>query len=111
MNVYDQAHALARNLRLHPDVKAMQAAHAKVEADPKAKEMFENFVQKSMQLQMQELGGTPASDEQREELQKLSEVVFLHSDIRQLQELSTRVEKLIQDIYGIIVSAVQAKQE
>lgn len=111
MNVYDQAHALARNLRQHPDVIAMRDAKAKVDADPQAKSMLDNFAQKSMQLQLQELGGTPASQEEKEQLEKLSEIVFLHSDIRTFQELSMRVERLLQDIYGIVASAVQPEEE
>lgn len=111
MNVYDQAHALARNLRQHPDVIALRDAKAKVDADPQAKSMLDNFVQKSMQLQMQQLSGTPASQEEKEQLEKLSEIVFLHADIRAFHEQSLRVERLLQDIYGIITKAVQPETE
>ena len=111
MNVYDQAHALARSLRQHPDVVAMRLARQKVNADPQAKNMLDNFLEKSMQLQLQELGGNPPSEEEKEQLAKLSEIVFLHSDIRNLQELSMRVERLLQDIYGIIARAVQTEEE
>lgn len=111
MNVYDQAHALARNLRQHPDVIALREAKAKVDADPQAKSMLDNFVQKSMQLQMQQLSGSPASEEEKEQLEKLSEIVFLHADIRAFHEQSLRVERLLQDIYGIITKAVQPETE
>lgn len=111
MNVYDQAHALARNLRQHPEVIALRDAKAKVDADPQAKSMLDNFVQKSMQLQMQQLSGTPASQEEKEQLEKLSEIVFLHADIRAFHERSLRVERLLQDIYSIITSAVQPETE
>lgn len=111
MNVYDQAHALARNLRQHPDVIALREAKAKVDADPQAKSMLDNFVQKSMQLQMQQLSGTPASQEEKERLEKLSEIVFLHAEIRAFHEQSLRVERLLQDIYGIITKAVQPETE
>lgn len=111
MNVYDQAHALARNLRQHPDVIALQAAEAKVAADPQAKSMLDNLVEKNMQLQMQQLSGTPVSEEEKEQLKKLSEIVFLHADIRAYHEQSLRVERLLQDIYGIITKAVQPETE
>lgn len=111
MNVYDQAHALARNLRQHQEITALHAAKAKVDADPQAKSMLDNFVQKSMQIQMQELSGTPANEEEKEQLEKLSEIVFLHADIRAYHEQSLRVERLLQDLYGIIARAVQLEVE
>lgn len=111
MNVYDHAHALARALRQHPDVLAMQAAKGRVDADPQAKDMLDNFMQKSMQLQLQEMRGDPPSDEAKEELAKLADIVYLHADIRQFQEASMRVERVLQDIYRIIAAAIQPEQE
>ncbi len=107
MNVYDQAHALARNLRNHPDVVALREAKAKVDADPEAKRMLDNFLQQSLELQKKELSGEVASQEEKERLEKLAEIVFLHSDIRAFHEQSLRVERLLHDIYGIITRAVQ----
>ncbi|NLW16067.1 MAG: hypothetical protein GX033_00100 [Firmicutes bacterium] len=111
MNVYDQAHALARNLRNHPDVVALREAKAKVDADPQAKSMLDNFIEKSMQLRMKEMKGEDISPEEKEQLEKLSEIVFLHSDIRAFQERSMRVERLLHDIYGIITRAVQLETD
>jgi len=52
MNIYDMAHGLARALRQHPDVLAMAEAKRKVDQDPHAKQMLDDFMEKSMQLQM-----------------------------------------------------------
>ena len=111
MNVYDQAHALARNLRQHPDVAGLMAAKAKIDADPSAKEMFDNFVENSMRIQMQEMAGTPVDEEEKEKLEKLSEIVFLHADIRAYHEQSMRVDRLLHDLYGILVRAIQPETE
>jgi cell fate (sporulation/competence/biofilm development) regulator YlbF (YheA/YmcA/DUF963 family) len=106
MNVYDMAHGLARNLRQHPDVIALQAAKRKVDCDPKAKEMLDDFMQKSMQLQMQQMAGEEVDAEEQAKLEKLAEILYLHSDIREFQELAMRVDRMLQDIYGIISQAV-----
>jgi len=107
LNVYDQAHALARNLRKHPDVVALWDARARIDADPEAKKMFDSFMQKSLELQKKELSGEAVSQDEKEQLEKLAEIVFLHSDIRAFHEQSLRVERLLHDIYGIISRAVQ----
>ncbi len=72
--------------------------------------MLDNFLQKSMQLQLQELSGKSVDEAEQEQLKKLSEIVFLHADIRAFQEQSMRVERLLQDIYGIITRAVQPEE-
>lgn len=107
MNVYDQAHVLARLLKNHPDVAAMREAQSKVENDPDAKRMYDDFAAKAMKLQLQEMGGMEISQEDRDKLEKLSELVHMHSDIRRYQEYSVRVERLLQDIYKIITSSIQ----
>ncbi len=110
MNVYDLAHGLARALRQHPDVAAMEAAKRKVDQDPQAKQMLDGFMQKSMQLQMQEMSGAEVDEEAKEQLSKLAEIVFMHADIRQFQENAMRVERMLQDIYQIIGGAVSLGQ-
>ncbi|MGI6344248.1 MAG: YlbF family regulator [Bacillota bacterium] len=107
MNAYDHAHALARALRQHPDVVALNEARARLEADPNAKQMFDEFTRKSMQLQLQEMSGKSVSDEERENLDKLAEIVYQHSLIREFQEKAARVERILQDIYGIVGKAIQ----
>lgn len=108
MNVYDVAHGLARALRQHPDVVAMQAAKRKVDQDPQAKQMLDGFMAKSMQLQMQQLSGGEVDAEEQSKLEKLAEIIYLHSDIREFQELAVRVERMMQDIYQIIGGAIGA---
>lgn len=111
MNIYDLAHGMARALRQHPDVLAMQVAKQKVDQDPQAKRMLDDFMAKSMQLQMQEMGGAEVDEEEKAKLEKLAEIVYLHADIREFQELGMRVERMMQDVYGIISSAVSLEEE
>lgn len=110
MNVYDYAHSLSRALKQHPDVVAMKAARQKVDQDPQSKQMLEDFMAKAMQLQMMGLSGREPSAEEQAQLEKLSEIVHLHSDIREFRELGMRVERILQDVYKIIVQAVETDE-
>jgi cell fate (sporulation/competence/biofilm development) regulator YlbF (YheA/YmcA/DUF963 family) len=110
MNIYDMAHGLARALRQHPDVLAMAEAKRKVDQDPHAKQMLDDFMEKSMQLQMQEMSGAEVDEEAKSQLNKLAEIVFMHSDIREFQERAMRVERILQDVYQIIGKAVSPEQ-
>lgn len=110
MNIYDMAHGLARALRQHPDVLALAEAKRKVDQDPHAKQMLEDFMQKSMQLEMQEMSGAEVDEEAKSQLNKLAEIVFMHGDVRDFQEHAMRVDRLLQDIYQIIGKAVSLGQ-
>ncbi len=105
MNPYDAAHALAKALRESPEFKEMKKAQDDVKADISAKEMLLDFRREQFNMHKQQLSGVEVSQEQKEKLEKLFEVVNMNSLIKRLLNAEYKVSIMLQDIQKIISEA------
>jgi len=105
MNPYDAAHALAKALRESPEFKEMKKAQEDVKADLSAKEMLLDFRREQFNMHKQQLSGVEISQEQKEKLEKLFEVVNMNSLIKRLLNAEYKVSVMLQDIQKIIGEA------
>lgn len=105
MNPYDAAHALAKALRESPEFKEMKKAQEDVKADISAKEMLLDFRREQFNMHKQQLSGVEVSQEQKEKLEKLFEVVNMNSLIKRLLNAEYKVSIMLQDIQKIISEA------
>ncbi len=105
MNPYDAAHALAKALRESPEFKEMKEAQEDVKADISAKEMLLDFRREQFNMHKQQISGVEVSQEQKEKLEKLFDVVNMNSLIKRLLNSEYKVSVMLQDIQKIIGEA------
>ncbi len=105
MNPYDAAHALAKALRESPEFKEMKEAQEAVKADISAKEMLLDFRKEQFSIHKQQLSGVEVSQEQKEKLEKLFDVVNMNTLIKRLLNAEYKVSVMLQDIQKIISDA------
>ncbi|WP_138496267.1 YlbF family regulator [Paenibacillus pinistramenti] len=107
MNIYDQAHGLAKALKESQEVQEINAAMKLVEADPDSKQMLENFRTRQMEVQQRMMSGDMPSQEEMEQMEKLFDTLSLNLNIRRLFDAERRLSVIIQDVNQIISDSLQ----
>ena len=105
MNPYDAAHNLAKALRESPEFREMKEAQDAVKTEKSAKDMLLDFRKEQFNMHKQQLSGTELSQEQKDKLEKLFEVVSMNTLIKRLLEAEYKVSVMLQDIQKIIGEA------
>lgn len=102
MDVYDEAHALARAIRRSEAFRRLEEARRAIEADPKGKEMLSDLRRRQMQLALREMSGEKPPDDEVAALQKLAEIASLHPGVREYLQAEQRFSSLWQDVQKIV---------
>lgn len=106
MQVYDEAHALARALRESDVYRTYLKAKEKVKDDPKADEMLKDYQDFLKQIQEKYLKGEEISKEEEEKNEKIKDVILLNPLIKDYFEAEHRLGVVLMDIQKIISEAV-----
>ena len=106
MEVYNQAHALARALQESDVYKKYSECKDKVEEDPQAKEMLGDYQDLIKNLQEEYMKGGEISEEESEKHDKMKDVILLNPLIKEFFEAEHRLGVVLMDIQKIISEAV-----
>jgi len=106
VQVYDQAHALARALRESDAYRGYLASKEKVEADPQAKEMLQDYQDFLKKIQEKYLKGEEISKEEEDKNERLKNVILLNPLIKNYFEAEHRLGIVLMDIQKIISEAI-----
>lgn len=106
MQVYDQAHSLARALRESEVYKSYLQTKEKVEADPQAKEMLQDYKGFLKKVQEKYLKGEEISKEEEDKNERLKNVILMNPLIKNYFEAEHRLGVVLMDIQKIISEAV-----
>jgi len=107
MNPYDKAHELARAIQGTDAYRAMKVAKDKIAPDEHAKRMLGDFHLKQMQFEQKRMMGQEPSSEEQESLQKLYEILQLHSAVRDYLLAEYQMGVLMQDVQKILGETLQ----
>jgi cell fate (sporulation/competence/biofilm development) regulator YlbF (YheA/YmcA/DUF963 family) len=107
MNVYDKAHELARALQSSQEYQRLAEQKQRVDADPAAKKMLEDFRRRQWEMETQRLMGESISEGDEAAMQRLQEAVSLHPVLRDTLEAEYRFGIIYSDIHKIIDESVQ----
>lgn len=106
MNVYDKAHELAKALSSCHEYKDYKDAKGKIENDKQNSKMLKDFKKRQFQLQSAYLAGKQPSEEEIEQLRKLSELLQHSPDLSAYMQAEYRFNQLMSDIYKILGDAI-----
>ncbi|RKD34607.1 YlbF family regulator [Thermohalobacter berrensis] len=102
MNVYDEAHSLARAIKNSNEYKEYVRRQREVLKNTKLKEMVQDFRSKAMEIQMAQMGGKKVDEEKIEKFKKLEEVVTSNPVINEFFAAEMRFAQMMNDIYKIL---------
>ncbi len=110
MNIYDQIHALADALKNSDEFKNYKEAKEKLEADPKAKEMFLDFRKVQFEMQKDQMEGKQVEEGKTEKLKNMYEILNLNITVREYLAAEYQFGKIMADISKILGEAVGLKE-
>jgi len=102
MNIYDRAHELARALKKSEEYQALLEARARVEEDPKNKQMLLEFKRCQWEIQKGRVLGKEIDEAQLRRLEQLSGLVNLNPTLKDFLNAEFRLTRLIGDIQKIL---------
>ncbi|MDK2785148.1 MAG: hypothetical protein PWQ41_932 [Bacillota bacterium] len=107
MEVYDEAHALARNLRASDAFQRLVKAKEALEAQPEKLERVKEFKAREFEVQAQTLAGGKVAEEKLKALQQMADLLLLDPVAREYLESEAKFARLFADVQKIILDAVK----
>lgn len=111
MNVYDNAHDLARAIKESKEYREYAAIKAEVSLNPELSEMVNDFQEKQYALQAQQMMGQDFSPNMMEQVQELMQIIMRDPLAAQYIQAQMIFSKLIADIYGILGEVIKFDQD
>ena len=104
-NIYDSAHALARELKESPEYREYQRTREIAMENETQKALIEEYKKLQFQLQIAAAGGGTPDPAEMERLQKIAGVLQLSREATDYLLAEFRFQKLLADIYKILGDA------
>lgn len=106
MNVYDQAHHLAKAVKNSQEYTEYRAALQKVEANPDYKKLLQDYQKKQFQLQQTHMMGRQISEDKKQDIQKLHEILAANPVMSAYITAEYRFGRMMADVQTIIVDGL-----
>jgi cell fate (sporulation/competence/biofilm development) regulator YlbF (YheA/YmcA/DUF963 family) len=107
VNLYDAAYALEKAIRQSDEYKQLQQLYHEVNADPAAKNMFDQFRQIQMNLQQKQMMGQEISEQEVHEAQSTVSVVQQNEKIARLMQAEQRMSMIIGELNQLIMKPLE----
>lgn len=107
MNPYDKAHELARALRTSQEFQSLHDKKRRVDEDPAAKKMLDDFRHRQWELETRRIMGETVSEEDMSQMVKMHEAIQMHAVVREYLEAEYRFGVIYSDIHKILGDAVK----
>ncbi|MDQ1004217.1 cell fate (sporulation/competence/biofilm development) regulator YlbF (YheA/YmcA/DUF963 family) [Neobacillus niacini] len=107
VNLYDAAYALEKAIRQSDEYKQLQQMYHEVNADPAAKNMFDQFRQIQMNLQQKQMMGQEISEQEVQQAQSTVSVVQQNEKIARLMQAEQRMSMIIGELNQLIMKPLE----
>ncbi|SDN12446.1 YlbF family regulator [Bacillus sp. OK048] len=107
VNLYDAAHTLEKSIRQSDEYKHLQQMYLEVNADPAAKNMFDNFRQIQMNLQQKQMMGHQLSEQEIQQAQATAALVQQNEKISRLMQAEQRMSMIIGELNQVIMKPLE----
>lgn len=102
MNVYDQAHVLARGLKETDEYREYVRLKNLAYEDSTNKALLDEYKRLQFRMQAKAASGDRMSEEDFQKLQRIASLLQLNEDARDYMLAEFRFQKMIADIYKIL---------
>ena len=102
MNVYDQAHQLAKAVRESEEFKQFEATEKQIEANPELDQALKDFMSRQLQIQTAQMMGQEIDQDAFQQLQQLSMVLMQDPLAANYLQCQMRFTVMMSDVYKII---------
>ncbi len=109
MNIYDEAHNLAKLIKASDEYKQYVAVKKEVAAVPELNEMLGDFQQKQFQMQAAQFSGQDVGPELLQQVQDLYQIIMKDPMAMKYMQAEMGFTRMISDIYKILEDAVKVE--
>lgn len=106
MNVYDEAHNLARAIKESNEFIEFDKIRAEVEKDEQLSQMLKDLQSKQMEIQAAQMTGQELDPELMTQLQSLSTMIATKPLAAQYMQAEATFSVMINDVFGILSEAM-----
>ena len=106
MNVYDEAHGLARAIKESNEFKEFDKMRHEIEQDEEASKMIGELQQLQVQLQTAQMSGTQPDADVMNRIQSLSTMIATKPVAARFMQAQSAFMIMMNDVFGIIGQAV-----
>ena len=107
MSMYDLAHKLAKEIKESDQYREYQKIRKKVMEDETTRDMLKDYQQQQMKLQSKQLSGEELTEEDKEEFERLQNIIELNTDVKKYLEAEQRISVLLNDMQKILFSDLE----
>lgn len=107
MNVYDHAHQLAKALKESPEFKLYNSLKQEISKDESLKNMLDDFQQKQMEIQTQQMFGNEVEQDKMQQIQELYQIIIKDPKAGEYLQAEMVLSKMMADIYGILGEVIK----
>ncbi|MCL6627916.1 MAG: YlbF family regulator [Alicyclobacillus shizuokensis] len=107
MNPYDRAHELAKEIRNSEVFRRLKDARERIEQDPSTLHMLQDFRLREWELQTKIIDGQELSQEEKDNLARLAEIVRLNRDVSEYLEAERQLTVMLMDVQDILSKVVE----
>ena len=109
MNVYDEAHNLARAIKESQEFKNFDNIRKEVEKDETTAEMLKDLQAKQVEIQAAQMTGQEPSADTISQLQSLSAMIATKPLAAQYVQAEAAFSIMVNDVFGILGEAMGVK--
>lgn len=106
MNVYDEAHNLAKAIKESEEFKQYTKAKKAIEANPELSRMLTDFQSKQMEIQAKQIMGEELGPEVMESIQGLYGIMLKDPLAAEYLQHEMRFSMMMNDVYQILGEAM-----
>ena len=107
MNVYDEAHSLAKAIKESNEFREFDRIRKEVDKDKECSEMLKELTELQMQLQAAQLTGQQPDQEVFARFQSLSTMVMTKPLAAQYLQAQMAIATMMNDVFGIVGEAIK----
>ena len=107
MNVYDEAHSLAKAIRESNEFKEFDRIRKEVDKDKECSEMLKELTELQVQLQTAQLTGQHPDKDMFARFQSLSTMVMTKPLAAQYMQAQMAIATMMNDVFGIVGESIK----
>ena len=109
MNLYDDAHNLARSIKASDEYKNYVEIKKEVSAIPELNEMLVDFQQKQFKLQAAQMSGQQPEEDLIKQFQELYQIIMKDPKAMSYMQAEMTFTRVIADVYKILEDAIKVE--
>lgn len=102
MNVYDQAHGLARAIKESEEFRQYDQLKQEVDKNPELSKMVKDFQTKQFQMQAKQISGEADMQETTARIQEMYQIIMKDPLAAQYMQAQMRFSLMMNDVYKIL---------